>query len=57
MQLRHSRYTLQVTVCQMDAFTQIIDRQEDSATTMHVIEANVLLAPRDPYCNAKMKTA
>ncbi len=40
-----------------DAFIQIIDRQNISGNTMHVIKANIVLSPREPYSNAKMKTA
>ena len=39
----------QVIVLQMEAFIQIIDRQEIAASTMHVSEANILLALRNAW--------
>ena len=49
MQLRHSRCTLQVMVCQVAAFIQLMDRHKIAASTMHASKANFLLAPGDPY--------
>ncbi len=57
----HSVTTLAVYIAghnmPTNAFTQIIDRQNISSNTMHVTKGNVVLSPREPYSNAKMKTA